>query len=120
MNAEFLNGAGQAKMLIFPSIYKKKSIIWSLDSNHINKYLSTDYFGPRLIIFDNNMNTTIFCSRSEGRFHVLYFYSIHVIAEYNLSCSEIICQQINMGKYFVNDQLWGKNMEGTCGEKKIE
>ncbi len=45
---------------------------------------------------------TIFCTRSEGRKvrkprrgqSLMHFYSIHVIAEYNLSGSEIICRQI--------------------------
>ncbi len=62
-------------------------------------YLSTDYFGTRQIIFGNNMNAigNHFCTRSEGRFHqrggqnLMHFYSIHVIAEYIMSGSEIIC-----------------------------
>ncbi len=37
------------------------------------------------------LQETIFCTRSEGRFHS---YSIHVIAECNLSGSKIICPQI--------------------------
>ena len=56
-------------------------------------YLSTDYFGTRLIIFDNNMNTIgdHFLYQVRGQMH---FYSIDVIAEYNLSGSEIICRQV--------------------------
>ncbi len=58
-----------------------------------NNYLSTDYFGTRLVIFDNKMNTigNHFLYQVRGQMH---FYSIHVITEYNLAGSEIICRQI--------------------------
>ncbi len=57
-----------------------------------NTYLSTDYFGTRQIIFGNNMNAIVPGQRAD----FMYFYSIHVIAEYNLSGSEIICRQIHV------------------------
>ncbi len=45
------------------------------------------------MIFDNNMNTIgdHFLYQVRGQMH---FYSIHVIAKYNLSGSQIICRQI--------------------------
>ena len=46
----------------------------------------TDYFGTRQIIFGNNINAI-------GKMH---FYSIHVIPEYNLPGSKIICHQISV------------------------
>ncbi len=69
-------------------------------------YLSTDYFGTRLIIFDNNMNTigNHFLYQVRGQISCIYLpsdlvqkiisYSIHVIVEYNQAGSEIICRQI--------------------------
>ena len=52
-------------------------------TSHLHTYLSTDYFGTRLIIFDNNMNAI-------GNHFLYQVYSIHVIVEYNLSGSKII------------------------------
>ncbi len=37
----------------------------------------------------------------------MHFYSIHVIAEYNLSGSEIICRQITTVEHHFNEQLPG-------------
>ncbi len=34
--------------------------------------------------------------KPRGGQNLMHFYSIHVIAEYNLSGSEIICRQINL------------------------
>ena len=58
-------------------------------------YLISDYFGTRQIIFDNNMNTIE--THSKWGYHntqKMVSYSIHVIAEYNLPGSKIICHQI--------------------------
>ena len=51
-------------------------------------YLSTDYFGTRQIIFGNNMNTI--GNLPSDLVQKMVSYSIHVIAEYNLSGSKII------------------------------
>ncbi len=65
--------------------------------DELSIYLSTDYFGTCLIIFDNNMNTIgdhRKVRKPRGGQNLGHFYSIHVIVEYNLSGSEIICRQI--------------------------
>ena len=56
-------------------------------------YLVSDYFGTRQIVFDNNMNT-IETHSKRGVGAVKFSYSIHVVVEYNLSGSKIICHQI--------------------------
>ena len=70
------------------------------------KYLSTDYFGTRQIIFGNNMNTIemhLILSSPwltdlllSDLVQKMVSYSIHAIAEYNLLGSKIICRQISV------------------------
>ncbi len=73
-----------------------------------DRYLATDYFGTRLIIFDNNMNTIemrlILSSPWLTDLPVetcpltwykeMVSFSIHFIVEYNQAGSEIICRHI--------------------------